>query len=92
MHWLTLEGSQSECVGFIYHNFYGRRPLIIEEGDITSRLWSVMVNSEGVHFYCEKYGTKSLSKYRRFYVVFELFARDLFVFRFCVGASVLCAF
>ena len=37
-----------------------------------------MVNSEGVHFYFKKYGTKSSAKHRRFYVVFEKFARDFY--------------
>jgi len=49
-------------------------------------------HSEGAHVYCEKYGTKSLSRHRQFYVVFEQSARDFYSVCFCVGANVLYAF
>ena len=55
-------------------NFYTN--LISKNNTVVNVLYKVMVNSKGILFFCEKYGTNSMSKHRRLDVVFEQFAQD----------------
>jgi len=55
-------------------NFYTN--LISKNNTVVNVLYKFMVNSKGILFFCEKYGTNSMSKHRRLDVVFEQFARD----------------